>query len=270
MAREPLFTHHLRSPAKIHSTQSGTFLLLTNKGSIHCITEQVSENDPPTFHHKVHLQLPMPCAKMLSTVISIDSTEYLIVVADNGGSLAAWRSERVINIAIPPLTSSLTSVTGERSHHSLLLHLQDHSLVSCRVNLDSSIRLTTFTQVDRFALRTNRLVTLNNKTNHLDLVDLHSSTSHTRIQLENHCEHLCLNESGRCVFALVSPRVLYMYRFTDGRPVTKLFLNDLVCAMRADDDFLVLAMVDRRLLTLMIADPDDPTVSEKIRALPSR
>ena len=207
---------------------------------------------------------------MFSTVISIDSTEYLIVVADNGGSFAAWTSERVINIEIPSLTSSLKSVTGERSHDSLLFHLKDRSLVSGRVNLDSSIRLTTFTQVDRFALRNNRLVTSNNKTNQLDFYDLHSSASSTRIQLENHCEHLCLNESGRCVFALVSPRVLYMYRFTDGRPVTKLFLNDLVSAMKADDDFLVLAMVDRRLLTLMIADPDDPTVSEKIRALPSR
>ncbi|CAF0737665.1 unnamed protein product [Adineta steineri] len=37
-----------------------------------------------------------------------------------------------------------------------------------------------------------------------------------------------------------------------------------------DNDFLVLAMNDRRLLTLMIADPDDSTVQAKIQALPSR
>ena len=61
-----------------------------------------------------------------------------------------------------------------------------------------------------------------------------------------------------------------MYRFADGRQVTKLFLNDLVSSMQAEKDFLVLALGDRRLLTLFIADPDDPTLEATIRALPTR
>ena len=40
--------------------------------------------------------------------------------------------------------------------------------------------------------------------------------------------------------------------------------------MVADNDFIVLAMNDRRLLTLMIADPNNLTVQAKIQALPSR
>ena len=212
---------------------------------------------------------------MFSALITIDSTEHLLVFADNGRSLAAWTMERVIYIDVPPLTSPLKSLTGERSDDLLLLHLHDTSLVSCRVTVDKaintgSVHLVPFGQVDRFALRNNRLVTLNSKTNRLDLYDLHSSASRTRIPLENQCKHLCVDESGRFVFALVKPRVLFMYRFVDGRQVTKLFLNDLVSSMQAEKDFLVLALVDRRLLTLFIADPDDPTLEATIRALPTR
>ncbi|CAF3525513.1 unnamed protein product [Adineta steineri] len=40
--------------------------------------------------------------------------------------------------------------------------------------------------------------------------------------------------------------------------------------MTACNDFIILAMNDRRLLTLMIADPDDTMLQSKIQALPSR
>ncbi|CAF5010040.1 unnamed protein product, partial [Rotaria magnacalcarata] len=39
--------------------------------------------------------------------------------------------------------------------------------------------------------------------------------------------------------------------------------------MTADNEFLVLTLNDRRLLTLMIADPNDPTVQTRIQSLPS-
>ncbi|CAF3350113.1 unnamed protein product [Rotaria sp. Silwood2] len=61
-----------------------------------------------------------------------------------------------------------------------------------------------------------------------------------------------------------------MYSIDDGRQMAKLFLYDFVSSMRINDDFVVLAMNDRRLLTLMIADPNDPNIRKKIRALPSR
>ncbi|CAF3919777.1 unnamed protein product, partial [Rotaria sordida] len=55
-------------------------------------------------------------------------------------------------------------------------------------------------------------------------------------------------------------------RFQLGR----LFVYDFVTRMIVSYDFIVLAMNDRRLLTLMIADPDDSTLQTKIQALPSR
>jgi hypothetical protein len=61
-----------------------------------------------------------------------------------------------------------------------------------------------------------------------------------------------------------------MYRTSDGQQLAKLFLFNLVSSITADNDFVVLAMADRRLLTLMIADPQDPMVATKIQALPSR
>ena len=58
-----------------------------------------------------------------------------------------------------------------------------------------------------------------------------------------------------------------MYRVADRRQLAKLFVYDFVAFMTADSDFLVLAMNDRRLLTLMIADPDDATLAARIQAL---
>jgi hypothetical protein len=40
--------------------------------------------------------------------------------------------------------------------------------------------------------------------------------------------------------------------------------------MIASNDFIILGINNRRLLTLMIADPDDSTLQSKIQALPSR
>ncbi|CAF3551248.1 unnamed protein product [Rotaria sp. Silwood2] len=51
--------------------------------------------------------------------------------------------------------------------------------------------------------------------------------------------------------------------------MAKLFLYDLVASMKAENYFLVLAMNDRRLFTLMTADPIAPDLQEKIQTLPS-
>ncbi|CAF4894839.1 unnamed protein product, partial [Rotaria sp. Silwood2] len=61
-----------------------------------------------------------------------------------------------------------------------------------------------------------------------------------------------------------------MYRIDDRQQLAKLFVYDFVSFIIADNEFLVLAMNDRRLLTLMIADPNDPTLQARIQALPSR
>ncbi|CAF3950361.1 unnamed protein product [Rotaria sp. Silwood1] len=99
---------------------------------------------------------------------------------------------------------------------------------------------------------------------------MHSQISNKSIELENECEQICLHESAMYILVLIKPRILYMYRIDDGRQMAKLFLYDFVSSMRVNDDFVVLAMNDRRLLTLMIADPNNPNVREKIQALSSR
>jgi hypothetical protein len=114
------------------------------------------------------------------------------------------------------------------------------------------------------------LATVNNTNKQLSLEHFRSSTHNQPIQLDNECEHLCLNESGRYVFVVVKPRLLLMYRVDDSRRLARLFVYDFVTSIIADEHFIVLAMNDRRLLTLMIADPDDPQLASKIQALPSR
>jgi hypothetical protein len=61
-----------------------------------------------------------------------------------------------------------------------------------------------------------------------------------------------------------------MYRVKDRRQLGRLYAYDSVAKMIASKDFVILGMNDRRLLTLMIADPDDPELQSKIQALPSR
>ncbi|CAF4789439.1 unnamed protein product, partial [Rotaria sp. Silwood2] len=60
-----------------------------------------------------------------------------------------------------------------------------------------------------------------------------------------------------------------MYRINDRHQLAKLFLYDLVASMKAENYSLVLAMNDRRLFTLMTADPIAPDLQEKIQTLPS-
>ncbi|CAF4640102.1 unnamed protein product [Rotaria socialis] len=279
LKREPLFSLDLRSPSWVHSTPSGSFYVLTNKGSIYCIAQQVTSDTEIIFNQTANTQLNIQCSMMRSSVLTLSGLECLIVLADNGQSMAIWTLERIvyIDIDVSPYVSSaqLKSVLSEQRENVLLLYFNNQTLISVEVNLDISnhkghVQLSPFGEIDKFCLKKHSLAVYNKGKTQLNLHNLCTHTSYDPIQLDNQCQELCLNESGTYVFALVKPRVLFMYRIEDRRQLAKLFVYDFVSFMIADNDFLVLAMNDRRLLTLMIADPDDPTLQARIAALPSR
>ncbi|CAF4915744.1 unnamed protein product [Rotaria sp. Silwood1] len=276
---DALYSLHLRSPARVHSTINGNFYVLTCNGIVYSIAQQIASNNEFNFNQKTNSQLKIPCSMMLSSVLTLNGLESLIVFADNGQSMAICTMKRVIYIDVDVSSyissSSLKSITSEKTQNLLLLYFNNKTLISCQVKLDESnekgsLQFTPFDQADKFCLQNNCLATYNNGKTQLNLHDIRSSTCYEPIQLDSECQYLCFNESATYVFALVKPRVLFMYRMTDHRQMAKLFVYDFVSSMVADNDFLVLAMNDRRLLTLMIADPDDPTLQARIHALPSR
>ncbi|CAF3376500.1 unnamed protein product [Rotaria sp. Silwood1] len=277
--KETLFNLQLHSPARVHSTHSGTFFVLTNNGLAYSIAQQITSENEIQFNQTANIQLKIPCSKMFTSVLTLNSLENLIIFADNGQSMAIWTIERIIyiDVDVSPylLSSQLKSIDSERTENLLLMYFDDKNLLSCQVNLEESIdrgslQMTPFDKADKFCLKNDCLATYNNGNTQLNLHNIRSRTCYEPIQLENECLQLCLNESASYVFALVKPRVLFMYRINDRRQLAKLFVYDFVSFMVADNEFLVLAMNDRRLLTLMIADPDDPNIQAKIQALPSR
>jgi len=273
--KEPLFRLHLRYPTRVFSFDENTFILITNDGSIRYITQQINKTNIK-FNQTSTKQLNIQCTRLFTSILTLNSKQTLIVLADDEHSLAICQSNELIymNIDLSQYASShLLRMTSEKTHEVLLFYFKNKSLVSCRIQLSPNhnvYHLTPFDTADMYCLKNNCLATTINGENQLNLHNIHSCVCHEPIQLENECEQLCLNESGDYVFVLVKPRILCMYRVKDRRQLGRLFVYDFVTGMIADNDFVILAMNDRRLLTLMIADPDDPTLQAKIQALPSR
>lgn len=278
LSREPIFSLNMRYPTRVHSTPKGNFYVLTCKGSVHFIKQEITSTNEIQYNQTAQTQLKIKCSMMLSSTLTLNGLECLVVFADNAQSMSIWTTDRIINVNIdvsPFVSSTLKSVTGDQADNLLLLYFNNKTLISSQVNLKisndkASVQLTPFDEVDKFCLRKDCLAAYNNGKTHLSLHNIRSDTCYEPIQLENECIELCLNESVTYVFALVKPRVLFMYRINDRKQLAKLFVYDFVTFMVADNEFLVMALNDRRLLTLMIADPDDPTVQTRIQALPSR
>ncbi|CAF0986663.1 unnamed protein product [Adineta steineri] len=277
---EPVFILQLRSTSRVHSTTYGDFLLLTNTGSLCSIVQQTNSYDNIEFKQKNNVQLNIQCSMMFSTIVNLDSNESLVVFNDNLQSIAIWtRTYLLIYIDITHsehlLSLNLTNYSNEPTQDSILLHFNDKSLVVCRIKFDEvnkkgSVEMIPLDTADLFCRKNNFVASINTKQNQLNLRHLRSETLYKSIQIENECEQICLNETATYVFVVIKPRILFMYRVNNGQQMAKLFLYDSVISMRVNNDFIVFAMNDRRLLTLMIADPNDPNVQKKIQALPSR
>ncbi|CAF1011555.1 unnamed protein product [Adineta steineri] len=217
---------------------------------------------------------------MFSAIANLDSNESLVVFDDNLQSIAIWtHTYLLIYIDITPsehlLSLNLKNYSNEPTQDSILLHFNDKSLVVCRIKFDEvnkkgSVEMIPLDTADLFCRKNNFVASINTKQNQLNLRHLRSETLYKSIQIENECEQICLNETATYVFVVIKPRILFMYRVNNGQQMAKLFLYDSVISMRVNNDFIVFAINDRRLLTLMIADPNDPNVQKKIQALPSR
>ncbi|CAF4100054.1 unnamed protein product [Rotaria sordida] len=273
--KEPIFRLHLHYSTRVFFIDENTFILITNDGSIRCITQQINKNNIK-FNQTSNKQLNIKCSRLFTSILTLDSILSLIVLADDEHSLGIYRSNDIIymNIDLSQYSSTrLLRMTSEKSEEFILFYFENKSLISCRIQLSTnknSYHLIPFDTADIYCLKNNCLATVINDKNRLNLYNIHSCVCHESIQLENECEQLCLNESGDYVFALVKPRILCMYRVIDRFQLGRLFVYDFVTRMIVSNDFIVLAMNDRRLLTLMIADPDDSTLQTKIQALPSR
>ncbi|CAF3243596.1 unnamed protein product [Rotaria sp. Silwood2] len=277
---EPIFCDQFDSSIRVHSIRNSDFLILTDNGSLCSIVQQSNSDQIIEFKRINDVQLKMSCSMMLSTIVTLDSREHLVVFADSLQTIVLWFDRHLliyIDINEKQYFSStyVKSISTEQNQDLILLHFDNRSLVLCQIKLDKSkkngsVNVIPLDSVDLFCMKQNCLATVNKEQNQINLHNIHSQVSYKSIELENECEQICLHKSVMYIFILIKPRILYMYRIDDGRQMAKLFLYDFVSSMKINDDFIVLAMNDRRLLTLMIADPNDPNIQEKIQALPSR
>lgn len=281
LVKNPLFHLELHSSARVHSTNNGSFIILTKNGSIHNIVEQITSNEESKFSEIGNSQLNIQCSMMFSSILTINSSEYLIVFDDNGKSLIVWSTKQIIYIDISfslyllPLSTHLLSIIGESTQDLVSLHFDNKTLIVCQIKLEESnnkgyVNMTSFDKVDKFYLKNNYLAKFNNVETELSWYNINLSKYHPTITMPNKCLQLCMNESSSYIFVLIKPQILFMYRIMDNQQLAKLFLYDFASFMIADNDFIVLSMNNRRLLTLMIADPQDSTLQAKIQALPSR
>lgn len=264
----------LNAPAHAVAFDENTFCVLSDNGSVRFFAQ---EKKKPTakFLQTASQQLNIQCKKLFGSMLTVHGKPVLVVLADDKRSVAFCTPEEIayLNIDLARHASSpITKMSSDPSQDCFLLSFEDKSLASCRLEFAGkySSKLTSFPAADLHCLNNNCLATVTHEQNHLHLHDLHSKAAPVPIELENRCEQLCLNATGEYVFALVQPRVLCMFRVKDRRRLGRLFVYDRVRTMSATDDYIVLSMNDRRLLTLLIADPDDPLLPAKIEALPSR
>ncbi|CAF3383539.1 unnamed protein product [Rotaria socialis] len=278
---EPIFCLDFDSSIRVHSRKNGDFLVLNETGSLCSIVQQLnSDQQHIEFKRTNGAQLKIQCSNLLSTIVTLDSIENLVVFDDNLQSIALWIPTNVlIYIDVNPsqyfTSTRLKYISTEQSQDSIMLHFDNKSLVLCRIELNKShtngfIEMIPMHKADLFCVKNNCIAMSDHGQNRIILRNIRLKSSYKEIQMENECEQMCFNESAIYIFTLIKPRILYMHRIDDSQQMAKLFLYDSVSSMRTNSDFVVLAMNDRRLLTLMIADPNDPNVQEKIHALPSR
>ncbi|CAF0992020.1 unnamed protein product [Adineta ricciae] len=265
--KSALCRFNLSCPSQVFAIDDKTFVLLSNNGSL-----RYMQHNKHKVNQTATKQLNIKCVKLFSSVITFNSQRTLIVLADDQCSLAICTTDEILytNINLP--SSFVSKVTSDPTQNYLIFYLENKSLISCRIESSSkpSCQLIPFGNADLYDVKKNCLSRILHDENQLYIHNLNSKTSHESIQLENTCELICVNESGDYVFAMVKPHILYMYRVKDRRQLARLFVYDRVTTMVATNDFIVMGMNDRRLLTLLIADPDDPELKTKIQALPSR
>ncbi|CAF4757872.1 unnamed protein product, partial [Rotaria sp. Silwood2] len=153
----------------IHVSTNGTFILPTNIGSLCLIVQQTNANGKIEFNQSNNIQLKMKCSMMFSSLLTLHSTENLVVFADDRKSLVIWTINYIINIDIdlPSAFSSprLINIASERTQDFLFLYFDNKYLLSCQIRLDQSktngsTQITSWNQVNKYCLKHNCLATL--------------------------------------------------------------------------------------------------------------
>ncbi|CAF4090255.1 unnamed protein product [Adineta steineri] len=164
--KQTLFRLHLRHPTRVFVIDEEVFILLTNDGSIRFITRQINKNNVK-FNQTSNKQLNIQCKYLFSSIITLNSKQSLIVLADDGHSLAICTLNDIIymNIDFTRHSSSrLLHFTSDESQGFLLFYFEDKSLISCRIELTNkhSYELTSFNKVDMYYLKNTCLATIIN------------------------------------------------------------------------------------------------------------
>ncbi|UJR18077.1 hypothetical protein I4U23_004977 [Adineta vaga] len=274
--QKPIFQFNLHTSSQIHSTTNGNIYILTNNSFIYSFGQKVLSNNSIEFYQINKIRLEFSCSMMFSTICRINENESLVILSDDMKSLIIYTIEKTIsmNIDLSSYISSsiqLKSITSEQEGNYLFLYLNDKTLLLCEINIQkNALQLKSFDKIDRFVFKNTFLALYFNDKLQIHFYENYSNNSFQTIQLDDQCEHLYCNQTSKYLFVIIKPRILFMYRIKDNRQMAKLFVYDFVSFMNVDEDFVLLAMNDRRLLTLMIADPDDLTLQNRIEQLPSR
>ena len=82
-----------------------------------------------------------------------------------------------------------------------------------------------------------------------------------RFGLSSDCKYLHL---------IVNEKLLKFYRLDDMNLIGELLLYSSPIQMLCSDDYICMSMIDRRVISFLICDPNDPKAIDKIKSLPSR
>lgn len=84
------------------------------------------------------------------------------------------------------------------------------------------------------------------------------------------CSYYRLSENNDYLVYFEKPKFLTMYRLSDGEKIAFTALYSDINNLLVSNEYVYLAMRDRRILSLLIVDPKEPFHDLRIKKLPSR
>ncbi|CAF1253546.1 unnamed protein product [Didymodactylos carnosus] len=265
----PVFQMELRTNiARTYSAKNAFYLLCQNDFAYYL---------PATSFSAIEIQLNLSCQKLFGALLTVEATEYFVVLADDSQTIAAWCPSKYIRIdlTITPSTDLVVKVHGQNDQ--LVLWLADQSLALLKVKVNETV--CTLSKLGLASL-------YNGKKDHIAMYTTTSGCTNKfcvkiydiktdayldyTIVLEDECQHLCLNDDGNYLLTVIKPHILNLYRIADNKQLAKFYVHHHISAMAVNNDYVVMTLNNRQLFTLMIVDPDNLLQQEKLQSLPSR
>ncbi|CAF3350102.1 unnamed protein product [Rotaria sp. Silwood2] len=187
LGHEPLLSFQFDSSIRVHSIRNGALHVLTNNSLLCSIVQQSNSDEVIEFKQTDHIPLKISCSMMFSTIVTLDSIEYLVIFSDNLQTITVLVDrDMIIYIDIHQkqyFTSTyLKSISTEQNQDSILLHFDNRFLVLCQIELDKfkkngSVNIIPLNIVDLFCLKKNCLATVNNEQNRINVLNIYSRIS---------------------------------------------------------------------------------------------